>query len=59
MVERISKQSIFTETFFINLAIVALVWLSMLYFGTPTATDHLDQSWNQSLGYAFKHNFQA
>jgi len=59
MVERISKQSNFTETFFINLAIVALVWLSMLYFGAHTATDSLDQSWAQSLGYAFKHNFQA
>jgi hypothetical protein len=38
---------------------VLLVWLSTLYFGGPTATWLLDDSWTQALGYAFKHNFQA
>lgn len=38
---------------------VLLVWLSTIYFGGPTATWALDDSWTQALGYAFKHNFQA
>jgi hypothetical protein len=53
------KQDISIEKIIIGLSVVALTWLSTIYFGTPTASDALDPSWIQSLGYTFKHNFQA
>ncbi|MDM8562761.1 hypothetical protein QUF54_05345, partial [Candidatus Marithioploca araucensis] len=52
-------QSLSTETFIGGLCVVALVWLSTIYFGAPTAGNALDASWTQSLAYAFKHHFQA
>jgi hypothetical protein len=39
--------------------ILGLTWLSFLAFGGYPANDALDPSWTQSLGYAFKHDFQA
>ncbi|MDM8560778.1 hypothetical protein [Candidatus Parabeggiatoa sp. HSG14] len=54
-----SKPSIFSENFFVNLAILSLLFLSMLYFGAPTESTNLDGSWTQAFAYAFKNNFQA
>jgi hypothetical protein len=47
------------KQFIIGLGVVALTWLSTIYFGAPTASDALDPSWSQSLAYAFKHHFQV
>lgn len=47
------------EKVIITIGLVALTWLSSLSFGSPAATDTLDASWTQALGYAFKHHFQA
>jgi hypothetical protein len=59
MTKKMSKPSISIETFIVGLCVVALVWLSTIYFGAPTAGNGLDGSWVQSLAYAFKHHFQA
>ncbi len=54
-----SKQSIIRENLMVNLALLSLLWLSLLYFGTPAATIGLDASWTQSFAYAFKNGYQA
>jgi len=59
MTEKIYKQSLSIETFMGGLCVVALVWLSTISFGAPTASKGLDASWIQSLAYAFEHHFQA
>ncbi len=55
----LSKTSIFNERLFVNLGVFSLLWLSLLYFGAPTASTSLDASWTQALGYVFKNNYQA
>jgi hypothetical protein len=55
----LSKSSFLNESFFVNLSILSLLWLSLLYFGAPTASTGLDASWTQAFAYAFKNNFQA
>jgi hypothetical protein len=47
------------EKVFINLMLFAVIWLSFIYVGGPPASDHLDASWYQALGYLFKHHFQV
>lgn len=37
----------------------ALLWISLLDFPHEPAATHLDSSWQQALGYAYKQNLQA
>ncbi|RKZ53141.1 MAG: hypothetical protein DRR16_00070 [Candidatus Parabeggiatoa sp. nov. 3] len=56
---KLEQKSLMSESVIIHLAILSLLWLSLLYFGTQTASTQLDASWTQALGYAFKHHYQA
>jgi hypothetical protein len=55
----LEKKFLITENVIIQLAILNLLWLSLLYFGVPTASTELDASWTQAFAYAFKHDYQA
>jgi len=46
------------ETLFINGLIFALLWLSLIKFGSPPGVG-LDPSWTLVLAYAVKHNLQV